>query len=149
MVDTDNTDTNDFYLPGASSLIYNIDKRIMLILRDGRHLVGVLRSFDQFMNLILEDACERVIISGDFNIFYSYTPSTTKSLRQIWGYPTRCIYRSGWEHNTPRRIRSWVGGTDDIAEGGTRGATSGGKLRAPNGITWVGFWINHFESNLI
>eukprot|EP01041_Mallomonas_annulata_P009983 gene9983-20758_t len=57
---------DEIYLPGASSLIYNIDKRIMIILRDGRHLVGVLRSFDQFLNLILEDACERVILADKY-----------------------------------------------------------------------------------
>eukprot|EP00607_Mallomonas_marina_P007383 CAMPEP_0182421330 /NCGR_PEP_ID=MMETSP1167-20130531/6669_1 /TAXON_ID=2988 /ORGANISM="Mallomonas Sp, Strain CCMP3275" /LENGTH=93 /DNA_ID=CAMNT_0024598353 /DNA_START=219 /DNA_END=500 /DNA_ORIENTATION=- len=38
----------------------------MIILRDGRHLIGVLRSFDQFMNLILEDACERVILTDTY-----------------------------------------------------------------------------------
>ena len=54
------------YLPGAASLIEEIDKRIMIILRDGRHLVGRLRSFDQFMNLILEDTCERVLLPGKF-----------------------------------------------------------------------------------
>jgi U6 snRNA-associated Sm-like protein LSm1 len=54
------------YLPGAASLIEEIDKRIMIILRDGRHLVGKLRSFDQFMNLILEDTCERVLLPGKF-----------------------------------------------------------------------------------
>jgi U6 snRNA-associated Sm-like protein LSm1 len=54
------------YLPGAASLIEEIDKRIMIILRDGRHLVGRLRSFDQFMNLILEDSCERVLLPGRF-----------------------------------------------------------------------------------
>ena len=61
-------DTGDSsaYLPGAASLIEEIDKRIMIILRDGRHLVGKLRSFDQFMNLILEDTCERVLLPGKF-----------------------------------------------------------------------------------
>jgi U6 snRNA-associated Sm-like protein LSm1 len=63
-----NKDSSDSaaYLPGAASLIEEIDKRIMIILRDGRHLVGRLRSFDQFMNLILEDTCERVLLPGKF-----------------------------------------------------------------------------------
>ena len=52
------------YLPGAASLLETLDKRIMIILRDGRHLVGKLRSFDQFMNLMLEDTCERVLLPG-------------------------------------------------------------------------------------
>ena len=29
------------YLPGSSSLVEELDKRIMIVLRDGRHLVGV------------------------------------------------------------------------------------------------------------
>ena len=62
----DTNDTSSMYLPGAASLIEEIDKRVMIILRDGRHLVGRLRSFDQFMNLILEDTCERVLLPGRF-----------------------------------------------------------------------------------
>ena len=64
--DTSGGDNNSIYLPGAASLIEEIDKRVMIILRDGRHLVGRLRSFDQFMNLILEDTCERVLLPGRF-----------------------------------------------------------------------------------
>ncbi len=52
------------YLPGAASLIEEIDKEISIILRDGRNLIGTLRSFDQFMNLTVENTRERVIISG-------------------------------------------------------------------------------------
>ena len=47
------------FLPGASSLVEQLDHRLLVILRDGRHLVGVLRSFDQFSNLVLEDTSER------------------------------------------------------------------------------------------
>jgi U6 snRNA-associated Sm-like protein LSm1 len=54
----------DEYLPGDASLIEKLDKRILIVLRDGRHLVGKLRSFDQFMNLILEETCERVLLTG-------------------------------------------------------------------------------------
>ena len=53
------------YLPGAASLLEQLDKRVMIILRDGRHLVGKLRSFDHFMNLILEETCERVLLTGN------------------------------------------------------------------------------------
>jgi small nuclear ribonucleoprotein (snRNP)-like protein len=53
---------------GAASLLEQLDKRIMIILRDGRHFVGKLRSFDHFMNLILEETCERVLITG--NVIY-------------------------------------------------------------------------------
>lgn len=33
-----------------------------MILRDGRHLVGILRSFDQFSNMVLQGASERRIL---------------------------------------------------------------------------------------
>lgn len=46
-------------LPGAASLVEHLDCKILAVLRDGKHLVGVLRSFDQFSNIILEDAVER------------------------------------------------------------------------------------------
>lgn len=29
------------YLPGSSSLVEELDKRILMVLRDGRHLIGV------------------------------------------------------------------------------------------------------------
>lgn len=52
------------YLPGAASLIEQLDKRISIILRDGRNLVGILRSFDQYMNLSVEETFERVIVGS-------------------------------------------------------------------------------------
>lgn len=52
------------FLPGAGALIEQLDKEIMLILRDGRHLVGTLRNFDHFLNLTLEKTSERVILKG-------------------------------------------------------------------------------------
>ncbi|KAG8925769.1 SM-like, degradation of cytoplasmic mRNAs and positively regulates transcription initiation [Tulasnella sp. 419] len=33
---------------------------MLVLLRDGRKLIGVLRSYDQFANLVLEDTVERV-----------------------------------------------------------------------------------------
>jgi U6 snRNA-associated Sm-like protein LSm1 len=52
------------YLPGAASLIDQLDCHILIVLRDGRNLIGVLRSFDQYMNLVLEETAERVIFEG-------------------------------------------------------------------------------------
>lgn len=40
-----------------------LDRRIMIVLRDGRHLVGVLRSFDQFSNMVMEDTSERRVLN--------------------------------------------------------------------------------------
>lgn len=52
------------YLPGAASLHEQLDRRILVVLRDGRNLVGVLRSFDQYSNMVLEDTFERHIVQG-------------------------------------------------------------------------------------
>jgi len=50
------------FLPGSASLVEQLDKKLMIILRDGRHLVGMLRSFDQFSNLVLENTSERRVL---------------------------------------------------------------------------------------
>ncbi|KAL8138635.1 hypothetical protein V2J09_004636 [Rumex salicifolius] len=39
-------------------------EKLLVLLRDGRKLSGILRSFDQYANAVLEGACERVIV-GD------------------------------------------------------------------------------------
>jgi len=51
------------FLPGSASLVEQLDRRIMIILRDGRHLIGTLRSFDQFSNMVLQDTCERRVLN--------------------------------------------------------------------------------------
>eukprot|EP00615_Pteridomonas_danica_P013336 CAMPEP_0114337992 /NCGR_PEP_ID=MMETSP0101-20121206/6744_1 /TAXON_ID=38822 ORGANISM="Pteridomonas danica, Strain PT" /NCGR_SAMPLE_ID=MMETSP0101 /ASSEMBLY_ACC=CAM_ASM_000211 /LENGTH=131 /DNA_ID=CAMNT_0001470435 /DNA_START=6 /DNA_END=401 /DNA_ORIENTATION=- len=51
-------------LPGAASLVEQLDKRLLVVLRDGRHLVGTMRSFDQFSNMVLEGTVERHIAKG-------------------------------------------------------------------------------------
>lgn len=56
--------SESLYLPGAASLAEQIDSKILIVLRDGRNLVGILRSFDQYVNLILEETYERVIFQG-------------------------------------------------------------------------------------
>ncbi|KAK6941272.1 LSM domain, eukaryotic/archaea-type [Dillenia turbinata] len=48
----------------STSLATYLDKKLLVLLRDGRKLLGILRSFDQFANVVLEGACERVIV-GD------------------------------------------------------------------------------------
>ena len=52
----------DIYLP--ISLASYPDKKVVLQLRDDRKLIGVLRSFDQFANVVMEGAYERIIV-GD------------------------------------------------------------------------------------
>lgn len=53
---------DDVYL--STSLASYLDKKLLVLLRDGRKLMGTLCSFDQFANAVLEGACERVIV-GD------------------------------------------------------------------------------------
>ncbi|KAK4395051.1 Sm-like protein LSM1B [Sesamum angolense] len=50
----------DVYL--STSLASYLDRKLLVLLRDGRKLLGTLRSFDQFANAVLEGACERVIV---------------------------------------------------------------------------------------
>ncbi|KAL4968590.1 U6 snRNA-associated Sm-like protein LSm1 [Aspergillus stella-maris] len=44
----------------AAQLLDLTDKKLVLVLRDGRKLIGVLRTWDQFANLVLQDTIERV-----------------------------------------------------------------------------------------
>lgn len=37
----------------------------MVALRDGRKLIGVLRSWDQFGNLVLQDTVERLFVESE------------------------------------------------------------------------------------
>eukprot|EP00899_Mesostigma_viride_P026301 jgi/Mesvir1/6856/Mv09027-RA.1 len=50
--------------PGTSSLAEELDKKLLVYLRDGRKLIGILRSFDQFANVVLEGTYERIVV-GD------------------------------------------------------------------------------------
>ncbi|KIE02553.1 small nuclear ribonucleoprotein (LSM1), partial [Metarhizium majus ARSEF 297] len=44
----------------AAQLLDLTDKKLMVALRDGRKLIGVLRSWDQFANLVLQSTTERI-----------------------------------------------------------------------------------------
>jgi len=44
----------------SGSLVDCVDRKMLVVLRDGRKLFGVLRSYDQFANLVLEDTVERI-----------------------------------------------------------------------------------------
>jgi len=48
------------------SLIEEVDKRVLLVLRDGRKLVGTFRSFDQFANMVFEDVIERIFVDNKY-----------------------------------------------------------------------------------
>lgn len=44
----------------AAQLLDLTDKKLMVCLRDGRKLTGILRSWDQFANLVLQSTVERI-----------------------------------------------------------------------------------------
>ena len=52
-------------LPAAASLVDQLDKKVLILLRDGRHLVGIMRSFDQFSNVVLEETFERRVVVSE------------------------------------------------------------------------------------
>lgn len=54
----------DFF--GTGSLISQLDKKVIVILLDHQHIVGVLRSFDQFGNFVLQHACRRFYEGNNF-----------------------------------------------------------------------------------
>lgn len=53
--------SEDAFLEHAvrASLVDLLDKRVIAVLRDGRKLLGDLRSFDQYGNVVLEAVAER------------------------------------------------------------------------------------------
>lgn len=46
----------------AAQLLDLTDKKLMVALRDGRKLMGILRSWDQFANLVLQSTQERIFV---------------------------------------------------------------------------------------
>ncbi|XP_028852603.1 U6 snRNA-associated Sm-like protein LSm1 [Denticeps clupeoides] len=54
------------YMPGTASLLEDIDKKHLVLLRDGRTLIGILRSIDQFANLVLHQTVERIHVGKKF-----------------------------------------------------------------------------------
>ncbi|KAF2074501.1 hypothetical protein CYY_004206 [Polysphondylium violaceum] len=49
---------------GSSSLGDEVDKKLIVVLRDGKKFIGTMRTFDQFANIVLQDTIERVYV-GD------------------------------------------------------------------------------------
>ncbi|GKY97120.1 hypothetical protein MPSEU_000670400 [Mayamaea pseudoterrestris] len=70
------------YLPGSASLVEELDQRLLLVLRDGKHIVGTLSTFDQYSNLVLLDAVERRIIMPH----PSSTPPPTNNSSRNYDY---------------------------------------------------------------
>eukprot|EP00013_Stygamoeba_regulata_P005421 CAMPEP_0177634972 /NCGR_PEP_ID=MMETSP0447-20121125/3652_1 /TAXON_ID=0 /ORGANISM="Stygamoeba regulata, Strain BSH-02190019" /LENGTH=132 /DNA_ID=CAMNT_0019136727 /DNA_START=214 /DNA_END=612 /DNA_ORIENTATION=+ len=51
---------------GTASLVDEVDKRLLVVLRDGRKLIGTMRSFDQFANVVLENTIERIVVGSAY-----------------------------------------------------------------------------------
>ncbi|KAL8272988.1 hypothetical protein Esti_003041 [Eimeria stiedai] len=53
-----------------TSLEEELDKKVLVILRDGKKLIGFLRTFDQFGNLMLERCVQRTVVNTFFADVY-------------------------------------------------------------------------------
>ena len=54
-------------LSAVASLVEELDKKLLVMLRDGSKILGTLRSFDQFANIVLQDAVERIIVGSSYS----------------------------------------------------------------------------------
>ncbi|CAK7905824.1 sm-like protein LSm1 [[Candida] anglica] len=49
----------------AAAIVGSVDRKIFVVLRDGRNVFGILRTFDQFANLVLQDTIERIYLDSE------------------------------------------------------------------------------------
>ncbi len=66
MNDTEIYSADQNYMPGTASLIEDVDKLLMVVLRDGKTLIGYLRSIDQYANLLLSSTIERIHVGNKY-----------------------------------------------------------------------------------
>ena len=59
-----------------------MDKKLSLKLNGGRHVQGILRGFDPFMNLVI-DECVEMATSGQQNNIGMVVSTNTRSLLEI------------------------------------------------------------------
>jgi len=50
----------------TASLLTELDKKLLVVLRDGRTLIGQLSCVDQFANLVLEQTIERIHVGKQY-----------------------------------------------------------------------------------
>ncbi|PKI85255.1 Lsm1p [Malassezia vespertilionis] len=50
----------------SGALVDYVDKKVVVILRDGKKLIGILRSYDQFANFMLQETIERVFLGNRY-----------------------------------------------------------------------------------
>jgi len=51
---------------GCASLLDQVDKKVLVLLRDKRTLIGILRTCDQFNNLVLHESVERICVGKKY-----------------------------------------------------------------------------------
>ncbi|XP_066915899.1 U6 snRNA-associated Sm-like protein LSm1 [Clytia hemisphaerica] len=59
-------DLMHFVKTRTASLLTELDKKLLVVLRDGRTLIGELMSVDQFANLVLKDTIERIHVGQEY-----------------------------------------------------------------------------------
>ncbi|KAA0184215.1 U6 snRNA-associated Sm protein LSm1 [Fasciolopsis buskii] len=52
--------------PGSASLFQDIGKKMVVYLRDGHIFIGYLRTLDQYGNIVIHQAVERIHIGKKF-----------------------------------------------------------------------------------
>eukprot|EP01023_Acetabularia_acetabulum_P058419 TRINITY_DN6906_c0_g1_i2.p1 TRINITY_DN6906_c0_g1~~TRINITY_DN6906_c0_g1_i2.p1 ORF type:complete len:165 (-),score=35.97 TRINITY_DN6906_c0_g1_i2:161-616(-) len=48
--------------PPGFGLVEMLNKKVIIVMRDGRTIIGVMRSFDQFNNVVVQDCSERSVV---------------------------------------------------------------------------------------
>lgn len=64
------SNAEDLYLESyafttAAAIVGSVDRKVYVLLRDGRNIYGILRTFDQFANLVLQDSIERIYLNNE------------------------------------------------------------------------------------
>lgn len=57
----------DEHITGTRDNEMFLDKKVVVYMRDGKYLYGIFRSFDQFSNITLENAIERIFFENMFS----------------------------------------------------------------------------------
>lgn len=52
--------------PGTTSLVQVLDRNVLVILRDGKKYMGILRAYDQYGTIVLHDTSERIYIQDKY-----------------------------------------------------------------------------------
>ena len=75
----------------------------MVQLRDGRKIIGIMRSFDQFANIVLEQAVERIgKIQQDAVLSMKVTKETFVFVERSPALRQQCQRPRWWQEGRPR-----------------------------------------------